>query len=78
MGALPLFASAILCGRRRMAANQGRREVTMGEIQCPRCEETFLTEWHEVRFRAGSFYDSELDESFGELCEDCHREVTDK
>jgi phage terminase large subunit GpA-like protein len=56
----------------------GRREVNMGEIQCPRCEETFITEWHEVRFRAGSFYDAERDESFKELCEDCHREVTDK
>lgn len=56
----------------------GRREVNMGEIQCPRCEETFITEWHEVRFRAGSFYDAERDESFKELCEDCHRELTDK
>ena len=70
-----LFASAILCDRRRVAANQGRQEVNMGEIQCPRCKRTFITELHNVRFRAGSFYDPERDESYDQLCERCHREV---
>jgi hypothetical protein len=58
-----------------VAATQGRPEVTMGEIQCPRCKRTFITELHDVRFRAGSFYDSDRGESYDQLCEDCHREV---
>ena len=65
----------ILCGRRRVAAFPGRQEVTMGEIQCPRCKRTFITELHSVRFRAGSFYDPERHESYDQLCEDCHRAV---
>jgi hypothetical protein len=47
----------------------------MGEIQCPRCKRTFITELHDVRFRAGSFYDPDRGESYDQLCEDCHREV---
>ena len=74
----PLFASVILCCRRRMAATQGRQEVTMGDIKCPRCKDTFLPEYDGVRFRAGSFYDPERDEQYSQICEDCHRELTDK
>jgi hypothetical protein len=28
-----------------------------------------------MRFRSGSFYDAEREESFDRLCEDCHRTV---
>jgi phage terminase large subunit GpA-like protein len=58
-----------------MAATQGRREVTMGEIKCPRCKREFHTRFDSMRFRSGSFYDAEREESFDRLCEDCHRTV---
>jgi len=70
----PLFASAILCGRMRMAANQGRREVTM-EFTCPHCRKTFNTRYDEVRIRSGSFRIPGEDEPVDQLCETCHREV---
>ncbi|WP_160163340.1 hypothetical protein ACODNH_00275 (plasmid) [Haloarcula sp. NS06] len=47
----------------------------MGEIQCPRCEDVFIAEFDEVRIRSGSFHDSDRNESFDQLCEDCYREV---
>ncbi|GAA5434455.1 MULTISPECIES: hypothetical protein [Haloarcula] len=50
----------------------------MGDVQCPRCEEVFNTRYNPVRFRAGSFYDPERDEEYEQVCEDCHRELTDK
>jgi len=65
----------ILCGCKRVAAFQGRQEVTMGEIQCPRCERVFNTRLDAMRFRSGSFYDADREESFDQLCEDCHRAV---
>ena len=63
-----------------MAASQGRQEVIsrMGEIQCPRCKWTFQTEYDPERFRAGTFYDSERDEEYEQVCKGCHRELTDK
>jgi len=72
--------TSILCGRKRVAARQGRWEVIsqMGDVQCPRCEEVFNTRYNPVRFRAGSFYDPERDEEYEQVCEDCHRELTDK
>jgi len=47
----------------------------MGEVRCPRCKKTFVTELNETRFRAGSFYDEVREQSFDQLCEECHREV---
>lgn len=47
----------------------------MGDIQCPRCEDLFITEFDAVRIRSGSFHDSDRNESFDQLCEDCYREV---
>jgi transposase-like protein len=60
-----------------VAASQGCREVRyqMGEIRCPRCKKTLVTELNETRFRAGSFYDEVREQSFDQLCEECHREV---
>ncbi len=74
---IPDRHTSILCGRRRVAARQGRWEVIsqMGEIRCPRCKKTFVMELNETRFRAGSFYDDDREQSFDQLCEDCHREV---
>lgn len=66
-----------MCGRSQVAARQGRWEVIsqMGDVQCPRCEDVFITEFDAVRIRSGSFHDSERNESFDQLCEDCYREV---
>jgi hypothetical protein len=50
----------------------------MGAIQCPRCKKTFQTEYDPERFRAGFFYDSERDEEYDQVCEGCHRELTNK
>ena len=47
----------------------------MPTIQCPRCDREFHTLFDEMRFRAGSFYDPDEEESYDQVCEDCAREL---
>jgi len=45
------------------------------EITCDRCGRTFHKELDRMRFRSGNFYDGQREESYDQICEDCHREL---
>jgi hypothetical protein len=62
-------------GRSPAGAGEPQEVTLMGTIHCERCNRDFNTLYDNPRLRAGSFYDTEREESFDELCEDCYREV---
>lgn len=47
----------------------------MTTVSCDRCGEQFNTYYDEVRLRNGDFSEPGGEESYDQLCEDCHRDI---